>query len=172
MAVLLKTRKMTNCPVFGEPKELSEIVLPTYEGVMKYYLLVKHQLKPTAATKEPTVGDISEVVSVNIERLWSKASIPMLSHLRVLQMIRSYHDKYIKIKKNIKRKNNDEKIKKTLEQMQRTICLILLHVNAHSKHVNVRKSAKYPLQNSSFFVISELIELCVSVVWTNVHLRS
>lgn len=101
---------MSRCPIFGEPKELSEVILPTYENVMKYYLLVRYQLKPTAATKEPTVVEISEVVSANIERLWLKASIPVCSHTRVLQMIRTYHDKYMKLMKNIKRKTSMQKL--------------------------------------------------------------
>ena len=42
------TRKMVKCPVFGSPEELTDTstVLPTYKGVMKYYLWLKHDLKP------------------------------------------------------------------------------------------------------------------------------
>ena len=40
-----KTRTKTRCPVFGMLKELSENELPTYESVMRYYMLIKHQLK-------------------------------------------------------------------------------------------------------------------------------
>ena len=72
---------------------------------MKHYLFVKHELKPTASTKEPTVSLISEKVARVIEGLWTKSSIPVTSYKRTLQMIRSYHDKYQKLMKNIKRNN-------------------------------------------------------------------
>lgn len=106
MATFRNTRKMVACSVFGIPKDMSDIVLPTYEHVMQYYALIKHQMKPTAATKEPSVSDISEKVAQNIELIWLKASIPVVSHTRILQMIRSYHDKFMKLMKNIKRKNS------------------------------------------------------------------
>ena len=69
MATVRKTRKMVACSVFGMPKDMSDIVLPTYEHVMKYYALIKHMMKPTVATQEPNVLDISEKVAQNIERI-------------------------------------------------------------------------------------------------------
>ena len=110
MTTLVKTRRMVTCPMFGVPKEISQIVLPTYENVMKHYLLVKNQMKPTAATKDPSVTDISEKVRQVVEGLWFKASLPFISHTRVLAMIRSYHDKYRKLMRNIKRNKNDSKV--------------------------------------------------------------
>jgi len=69
MAVVRKTRKMMTCCVFGMPKDMSDIVLPTYEHVMQYYALIKHQMKPTVTTQEPNISDISEKVAQNIERI-------------------------------------------------------------------------------------------------------
>jgi hypothetical protein len=103
-----KTRKTTMCPVFGTPQELSGIVLPTYESVMKCYMWWKHKLKPTSDTKEPTVMDICERVSLEIEKIWHTASIPVTSHKRVLQLIRAYHDKYRKLMKPYKGRHNDK----------------------------------------------------------------
>jgi len=94
---------MVTCAVFGMPEEMSQTGLPTYENVIKYVLLVKHKLKPTISTKEPTITDISQKVAEDVERLWIKASIPVISHTRVVKMIRSYYDKFIKVKKNKKR---------------------------------------------------------------------
>ena len=96
MTALIKSRKAMCCPVFGTTKLMSEIILPTYEDVMKHYLFVKHELKPTASKKEHTVSHISEKVARVIEGLWTRSSIPVISHKRTLQMIRSYHDKYQK----------------------------------------------------------------------------
>ena len=111
MSTSVKTRKMLTCVVFGLPEEMSETVLPTYESVMKYYLLVKHEMKATVETQEPTVTEISKKVAEKVESIWFKASIPVISHTRVLKMIRSYYDKYIKIKKNKKRDDFEAKAK-------------------------------------------------------------
>ena len=103
-----KTRKQSCCPVFGAPRKVSDALLPTYEDVMKHYLLERIHLKPSHDAKEPTVGDISENLATVVESIWRKASIPIISHTRVLQMIRTYHDKYRKLLKSFKgRKNND-----------------------------------------------------------------
>ena len=90
MTALIKTRKAVFCPVFGTPKPMSEINLPTFEDIMKHYLFVKHKLKPKAPRKEPTVSQISEKVVRVIEGLWTKSSIPVISHKRTLKMTRSY----------------------------------------------------------------------------------
>ena len=50
MSTSVKTRKMLTCVVFGLPEEMSETVLPTYESIMEYYLLVKHEMKATTTT--------------------------------------------------------------------------------------------------------------------------
>jgi hypothetical protein len=104
-----KTRKVLKCPVFGSPSQLSTCTLPTYADTMKFYLLVKNSLKNSGTGKEPTAAAISEIVAVRIEEVWSRASIPIVIHKRVLQLIRSYHDKYRKLLKPFKGRQNDAK---------------------------------------------------------------
>ena len=65
---------------FGMLKELSENEFPTYESVMKYYMLIMHQLKLKNHNKDPAVTEIAEMVAANIERIWLKSSIPLTSH--------------------------------------------------------------------------------------------
>ena len=89
---------MLVCDVFGMPQDMPLCVLPTYENIMKFYLLVKHEMKPSVAIKEPTIIDISEIVAQKVEGLWTKSTILITSHTRVSQMIRSFYDKYINIK--------------------------------------------------------------------------
>lgn len=101
-----KSRKKTECPVFGMPRDLSDTVLPTYGRVMKQYLLVRHQLRSTGHGKEPSVSEVSQQVVKKVESLWNKASIPILSHTRVLQMLRVYLDKYRKLLKCFKGRRN------------------------------------------------------------------
>ena len=89
------TRKQLRCPIFGAPKKLTvdDVMLPTYYDVMKYDIWVKHHLKPTECSKDPTVTEISEQIAATIEHLWYKASVPIVSHTRVLQVILTYRDK-------------------------------------------------------------------------------
>lgn len=67
-----KTRKDTFCVVFGAPKELVELMLPTYSDVMKHFLWIRYKLKLTSK-KEPNASEIIEIVTTNLEELWAKA---------------------------------------------------------------------------------------------------
>lgn len=119
----VKTRKETCCPVFGLPEKLPVSQLPTYNAVMKYYLFIKYELKLSKTTKEPTVHDISQRLATEILDIWQKASLPTVSFKRVLQLIRSYHDKYRCLLKPYQgRQTNEkyqEKINKFVTESQR-----------------------------------------------------
>ena len=104
----LKTRKATRCAIFGDPAEMRSTVLPTYADMMKVYLLIQHQMKPTSTSKDPAVAEVSDKVAKKIEQLWLKASIPIISHKRVVEKIRLYHDKYRNILKPFKSRQHDE----------------------------------------------------------------
>lgn len=90
----VKTRQMSSCPVFGLPEKLPVSQLPTYNDIMKYYLFIRHELKPDITTKEPTVHEISERLAQEVLEIWQKSSLPTVSFKRILQLIRVYHDKY------------------------------------------------------------------------------
>jgi hypothetical protein len=164
MTALIKTRKAVCCPVFGTPKHMSEIILPTYEDVMKHYLFVKHELKPTASTKEPTVSQISEKVAHCIEGLWTKSSIPVISHKRTLQMIRSYHDKYQKLMKNIKR-NNTVKITSFRDAAKGKLFDICSCKCAFEASCNCDKTRRVPSAERAFLQDQRTLRLmCISSV--------
>ncbi|KAL4104290.1 hypothetical protein QTP88_019593 [Uroleucon formosanum] len=74
------TRIKSKCPIFGDTRDLSNLVLPTYEDVMNN-------------GKDPTVKKISEIVVTDVEKIWQKAYIPIVSHIRALQLLINYHDK-------------------------------------------------------------------------------
>ena len=58
-------------------------------------------LKPGTSAKEPTINEIS---ALKIENIWLRASIPVVSNTRILQMIEAYHDKYRNLLKSKSRK--------------------------------------------------------------------
>jgi len=135
------TRKAARCPVFGSSSKLSPNVLPTHKDVLRFYMFVRNSLKSTSnSIKEPTVDIISERVCLEVEEIWRRASIPVVSHKRVLQLLRSYHDKYMKVLKPFKqrqKKKNTSRNFLTLKNMVKPLCLIFLFVSARSARANV-----------------------------------
>lgn len=105
--IQVKTRTAMRCAVFGDPAEMSSTALPTYADMMKFYLLIQHKMKPTSTSKDPTVAEVADKVSNKIEQLWLKASVPIISHKRVVEKVRLYHDKYKNILKPFKSRQHD-----------------------------------------------------------------
>lgn len=103
----VQTRQMLECPIFGSFSELSDLALPTYKDVMKCYCFIRHNLK-AASEKDPGVSEITEILIPKIERIWSKASIPIVSNLRISQMIKVYHGKYRNLLRSKGRKGSDK----------------------------------------------------------------
>ena len=88
------TRSSVSCVIFGPPCQLPGNMLPTYEDTLKYYNLVKFQLKEASNGKDPSHSEISSKVTAEIEALWEKASLPVVSLDRVRAMLKTYHQKY------------------------------------------------------------------------------
>lgn len=71
---------------------------------MKFYEWVRQDLKVrNNTTKEPTFLEIADIVGTKIEELWIKSSIPIVTHKRVLQLLKSYHSKCYNLKKSLKK---------------------------------------------------------------------
>src|SRR5688572_27098850 len=86
------TRKVVTDPVFGAHSAMSPNVLPTYCDVMKAYLLRRQELKSVSDTKEPSFTEVANSVINEIENLWQKSSIPIITHQRVMEKLKLYHD--------------------------------------------------------------------------------
>lgn len=93
VSTLVQTRQKLECPIFGHSKQLSNLSSPTYCDIMKYYLYIRHELKPNATLKEPMVSEILDILITKVESIWLKASIPVVSRIHMLQMGKTYHDK-------------------------------------------------------------------------------
>lgn len=79
----IKTRREVNSVVFGSPEEFCGSVLPTYDEVMKCYLHVKQNLKPSRSSREPTVSEIGDIIAKKLEDIWLKAFTPIMSRSRI-----------------------------------------------------------------------------------------
>ena len=103
-------RNLSDCPIFGNSRDLIKTVVPTYLDVMKCYLHNRQLIKLTTY-KDPSVSEISEPIVMKIKDLWMKASIPCVSDNIIRRMISDYHSKYRNILKSIKGKKDNVKFK-------------------------------------------------------------
>lgn len=100
------SRHAVTYPIFGTLKDFVESQLPTYEDVIRYYLDVRRSMGlESGMKKEPTFTAIADVVAGKIEALYEKASIPIVSHTRVIQMLNVYHTKYTKLMNELRQLN-------------------------------------------------------------------
>lgn len=94
---MLKFTLKYKCPVFDvHPVELGEIQLPIYKDINLRCLYERRRLgQEWRIDKEPTFFEIAEIVSTKVKNIYTKACIPTVSLTRVLQLLNSYHKKYV-----------------------------------------------------------------------------
>ena len=94
-------RQSVVCSVIGAPYENNGNILPSYSDVMKHYLCVWQELKLLNDNKDPSFKDVSDQVVTYLENLWKCASLPSVGNKRIYDMLKNYHQKYMKIKRQI-----------------------------------------------------------------------
>ena len=161
-----KTRLCQRCPVFGSFAEMPPSQLPTHFDVMRSFLLMRHNMKPTEACKEPSVSAISEVLTCKIEKLWQKSSIPIISHKRICDKIRLYHREVLRFAEAIQglpslewegspTSNSRRKFLHLL--LRRDLCF-LTSVSANVQIilcVNVQRTKEFCLLKETFWLTSD-----------------
>ncbi|ESN99729.1 hypothetical protein HELRODRAFT_176489 [Helobdella robusta] len=105
-------RSDTVWDILGPYDELNERQLPTIGDVIKFILFVRNDLKLKCNGKDPFNLNIYSVVSKKIQNIWIKAFIPIVSNDRVLQLLKSYFEKYLTLKRYPKSKRHDSFEKK------------------------------------------------------------
>lgn len=61
-------------------------VLPTYEDVIRCFQSVRLKLKGEGS-KQPEARAVANIVAQKIDDVWKRASLPILSHKRIIDMI-------------------------------------------------------------------------------------
>ncbi|CAH0547286.1 unnamed protein product [Brassicogethes aeneus] len=122
-APLTLTRgRTTRCPLYGVGKPFNKNVLPTYEDILQQYLFTKNELKISGQLKEPTFAEVAKIVEPQLQEIWKKASLPIISSERIMERIREYHNKYRELLKPYKQRANVasyiQKIEKFKEKSQ------------------------------------------------------
>lgn len=112
-----KTRAGTSVHLFGAVTDFdfkTINVLPTYEQVILCYESIRVELKGDQS-KEPTSNTIASAVAERLELIWQRASLPIVTHKRIVDMILSFHAKYKNIIKPMKSRHTpflNEKLQK------------------------------------------------------------
>ncbi|GBN18604.1 hypothetical protein AVEN_236395-1 [Araneus ventricosus] len=116
-------RAVNHCPIFNENlKHFDEVKLLTKKDVLLCCLEVRRQVVlESKRNKETAFSTVARQVAIKLNIIWDKASIPTVTHNRVIQLITCCHDHYISIKKTLNckttvRKSKDDKLTSFIEQ--------------------------------------------------------
>jgi len=88
----MPTRTKTSFPLFYYEQELRQTVLPTFEDVMKSYLLVQHNTKHEREYQQPSMAEksITELGAPQLNQLWHLASVLTVSETLIVHNIKQY----------------------------------------------------------------------------------
>ncbi|CAH1107677.1 unnamed protein product [Psylliodes chrysocephalus] len=101
-----KTRNLVNCPLFDAPKEMSCVMLPTYECIIKEFLWTRIGLEVKSVNRNLLVSKPSKIIAKRAEDIWKNASIPIVSHQRIVELVKQSYDKYRNLLKPYKQTQN------------------------------------------------------------------
>lgn len=99
-----KTRVASSMYLFGTEKDIlpeKTIVLPTYEDMIRCFYSVRLSLKGDGK-KQPESRKVANIVAQKIQEIWHRASLPTLSHRRIIEMILQFNNEYQKLLKPVK----------------------------------------------------------------------
>ena len=97
-------RSESTCAIMGPYKELVNRQLPTISDAIKFILFVKNELKLKYNGEDSSNSDMYEIVSEKINHIWTKALITIVTKKRVIQLLKSYFEKYLNLKRYPKSK--------------------------------------------------------------------
>lgn len=117
--MLRLTRNAVECPIFGAPTDLSSVSLPTFFDLIKYFLWVRHQEEQKHVNRNLIVANALEIVSRKVEEIWRNASIPTISHQRIVALIKGYQKKRKDLLKPYLQRQNVSSYKLQIEALKK-----------------------------------------------------
>jgi DNA-binding protein YbaB len=85
------TRKASEHSLFGSGKKLPDNVLPTYRDIARYFLYLKEN------TSLRGNNAIYMQITIDVQRLWRKASLPIISEKAIQHKVKRFIDKGTKL---------------------------------------------------------------------------
>lgn len=103
------------CPIFGRPKDLSCKVLPTINDAVRCLFFIKNKMEQDGENRNE-IGRLSvKAVAKQIQEIWTKLSIPIISHQRVKFHILHTQNKRQVLNKSFKRTKESAAFNEKLE---------------------------------------------------------
>lgn len=99
-----QTRAGSSMYLFETEKDIlpeKTIMLPTYEDVIRCFYSVRLKLKGDGK-KQPESRKVANIVAQKVQEVWHRASLPTLSHRRIIEMTLQFNNKYQKLLKPVK----------------------------------------------------------------------
>lgn len=147
-------RSESNCAILGPYKELDDRQLPTLKDVFKCILFVKNDLKLKCNGKDASNSEVFSIVFEEINKIWIKASIPIVTKERVIQLIKSSFEKYLSLKRYPKSKQNssfDNKLQYFLELSEKLFDIAACKCTSFES-CSCLKLKKVPINERTFLV--------------------
>lgn len=94
-------------PILGKLHDFDCSMLPTYDDVLKQFILLRNTLSSNENGKFQSVKKITNLVAKKLETIWKKTSITIISNQRISQII---YDTYNNYKSSLKYSGNPRKI--------------------------------------------------------------
>lgn len=96
------TRKSIQCKIFGAPCDMKETVLPSIASVLRCLKWEVIKLKTAGKNVNVVTNEAVRIVAHKAEKIWERASIPVLSQQRIIALVQREHQTLLKNLKNIK----------------------------------------------------------------------
>lgn len=93
-----------NASIIGMPSEFSELNLPSYRDVLKYYFFLSEREKEKSK-KQQSYARFSPIIANKIIEIWEKINIALINRKSILKKLNTFLNKYHKEVKNISRGN-------------------------------------------------------------------
>src|SRR5277367_6083677 len=121
---MAQTRAKTESNIVEPAKELSNVLLPTGRDMLRFYNFVYLEKKEAYKGMNPSSKEVATEVAERIEEIWARASIPIVSRCRIVQLIQENRNKEQDLNKSYSRDHNTEKYQAKLDAFSAKIdCL-------------------------------------------------
>ena len=97
----------TDCPVVGKPQPMKNDQLPLVSDILRAYLYANCDPYSTVSAKQPPWKSTREMLCSQVEDIWKRASIPIVSTRRIHQMLDKWKDKFRNILRPYKQRQSE-----------------------------------------------------------------
>ena len=114
---LVNSRRQSKCPIFGDPCDFSENQLPSRNAIMKFYLLIRNEMKCINGKDYP-VSVIASEVAEKVQAIYERASMACVTKKTIIAKIKEYNQTFRCIMKCYQSKKSSAAFQTKLENLK------------------------------------------------------